>query len=194
MMFHKSAIICLLCLPFYFINLKANTWRLIAVFSFIISCVLTPHVITYFAGMIGYNTYGDYKPSALNFPVYIIFIVLYIFFLCDSYDIFEDDREMKFFVDIYLFSLCILLFAVKNDMIYRIRLYFVFVSLPAIPFILQKYSSSRTISRLGNEHLSINNIFVGLHYLYYLFFYWGYLALLALNNNTQYIPFCFFTS
>ena len=94
------------------------------------------------------------------------------------YDKICESRMQRIFVNLYIFSLCFLMLAVENDIVYRLYIAMAYASLPAVPIIInamRKYKYGNLV-KWG---------YIG----YYAAFYIGYIYLLYENNNPDYIPF-----
>ena len=174
-LFHKASIIGLIIPLFWAIRWKKKYWYPIVASCFAVSFLLGDTLISFFFNVIDFGGYAGYEASALNHPIYILGITAVALFLIDNRDRWAHTEIEQKFYDFYLFSLCFLLFAVKNDMIYRFYLIFAFISLPAVAII---WRSAGKLVRLG---------YVG----YYTAFYMGYLLLIYLAKDPFYIPFRF---
>lgn len=174
--FHKIAIVGVVIPLFWLFKLKKNQWYAIILASLACSFVLSDKVISFLATMIGFAGYSGYEASVLNNPIYCIGIAIVALLFASRRDKYVETEEQLKFYDLYLLSLCILLLAVKNDMVYRTYLLFAFASLPAVPIIWR--SSGNTI-KCG-------------YAVYYSAFYMGYILMLFIAKDSFYIPFRFF--
>lgn len=173
--FHKIAIVGLI-IPFFLrIKLSRGVWYVAITGSFACATLLGNTIISLFSSLMGYEGYASYEASLLNNPLYCIFIFVVALFFAYCRDKCVETKAQRMIYDLYLLSLCILFFGVKNDMIYRVYIIFAIASLPAIPIVWKKCGS---ICRLG---------YVG----YYTVFFFGYIAMLALSQNLCYVPFKF---
>ena len=125
-----------------------------------------------------YQGYETYEESVLNNPIYILLILFVIYFLVNKYHQLYKNEQEKFFIDIFLFSLTFLIFAVENDMFYRIYKVFALISIPGIIFICKNLRKELPIFEIG---------VVG----YYSAFYIGYISLWYIRNDSAYYPFKF---
>lgn len=189
--FHRSVLVAILIVPVDLFGWTKKKWMFVATASFALYFFLTPSLVAEVAGLIGFQNYASYEASVLDHPLYVLIIYLYTVLLISSYDEFEKDKKQKFFVDVYLFSLCFLMFAVRNDAIYRVRLFFVFISLPVLPYIFKNLTTRNFTRYICGLEVEFNGDIIRLHYVYYFVFYIGYISLLAINHNPYYVPFKF---
>lgn len=124
-----------------------------------------------------YQTFSTFDETLLNNPIYILVIVIVIFFFTSIYSkLYKTIRE-KFFVDLFLMGLVFLIFAVQNDMLYRVYVVLAFCSIPGITIIgknLTQYSFIKTSFML-----------------YYNVFYLGNVLLWHINKIRGYVPYEF---
>lgn len=189
--FHRSSIIVLAIIPITLIKWSKRRWIIAATVSLLISFFFSSGVIGRFATLIGYESYSTFEASFLNNPLYIVLMYLYVIILSCSYDEFIKNESDRIYIDIYMFSLCLLLFAVKNDAVYRIRILFLYMSFPALPVIFRNLTTEPFFEMILRKKMEGRSLMVSFHYLYYFFFFIGYILLLAFNNNTYYVPFKF---
>ena len=125
-----------------------------------------------------YRGLENKEESVLNLKPYILFIFFTVIYLTQKYyKLFTNSRE-KFFVDIFLLSLCLLIIAVQNDALYRMYITFALISVPGIITICKNLSKQNSL---------IEYAFVG----YYSCFFLGYIMLWYFSNKYQYYPFEF---
>lgn len=179
--FHKSAIVMLLLLVIYNIPWNKMLHQIIAVSMLVINFLQTEKLIAYIASWLNYDMYSSYEASVLDNKVYTLFIGAVLLILLYKYDKLYVNAEEKLFVDIYLLSMSFLLFAVTNDMLYRIYMYMALLSLPGITII------SKNASRFVAPAAIVRYLYVA----YYACFYIGYIGLLWFNQNEHYVPFLF---
>ena len=145
-------------------------------------------IVRFFAQIAGYNKYFNYSASLLNNPIYLFVVIVYIIMITDKYEMLKKKAKSKLILDLYIFSLIFLVFAVSNDMIYRVYIMFAILSIPAIPVALDEISVFRIA--LGNrKYNGLSLLLMG----YYCLFFFGYIWYLSRAGNAAYIPyrFCF---
>lgn len=187
--FHRSAYFALAVPLFFFIKWDKKKWYILLSLSLICNVVNVSVLIQRVASFVGYDQYYDYRASLLNNPLYIVLMTAFILLLIQKYKRFTSSQGDKRLFDLYLFSLIMLIFAVSNDMVYRVYVMFSVIALPALPILTSKVGLFRI--RISDVTVSRG---LGIVYIaYYLCFFFGYLALLTINNNVAYIPyrFCF---
>lgn len=187
--FHRIAYVTLLIPIILEFNWKRFYWLLILCFSLLGNMFGVNYIIKLITSKLKFNaSYLTYPASSLNHPIYVGFIVFVILYLLYHYGDFERlPKHKKQMVDLYIFSLCFLLLALPNDMIYRTYILFAFCALPSIPIVCQSLGATRAPIKFKHEQKIVEFLYVS----YYLMFNIGYMALLALSNNSQYIPFKF---
>ena len=137
------------------------------------------------------SNYLFYEASMLNNPIYVLFVVIVILFLLSHYDSYSKmSTEEKKIVDLYLFTLCFLIMALPNDVIFRVYVMLAYCALPAVPIICESTRPGFSRIRIKNEEYYILRLYI----FYYLSYYIGYITYLALNEKSAYIPFRFFFS
>lgn len=188
--FHRAAYILAIIPVVLLIKWKRTYWFFITIASVIINLVgarLMAAAVVYF---FGFNVrYVDFEASLLNNPVYVLFVVVVIFYLLSHYEAYTAmGPEKKRSIDFYLFSLCMLIMALPNDIIYRVYIMLSFCAIPGISAVCESTRPGFSRIRIKHEELLVERLYV----LYYLFFNIGYIALLAINQNTSYVPFRFF--
>lgn len=174
------------------IRWKKAYWLAVTTIALAINRLDTTGVFTFISDRLHFaKRYVHTESSVLNHPIYILFVVCFIFFLLSHYEAFSSQSiEKKRLIDFYLLSLCYLIMALSNDSAYRVYMIMAFCALPAIPIICESTYSGE--SRFGYRQ---NVMLVkGLYIFYYLSFYIGYLLFLAAKSDRSYIPFRFFFS
>lgn len=173
---HSAMIIFVSLIVFRYVNFTEKRIILLSV-AFLGMNVLKlgSFAFTIFSKYQGYETYEE---SVLNNPIYILVILFAIYYLISKYSILYKNETEKFFVDLFLFSLSFLLFAIENDIIYRIYKMFALISIPGIAFICKNLRKTYPIFEVG---------LVG----YYSAFYLGYISLWYIKNDSAYYPFKF---
>lgn len=180
--FHKMAYTFVILIPLRLIRWKRSYWVAIASVCLLLNLVGYERILARVANIFGFGVYVNYEASMLNVIPYILLIFVYILWLCHHYKNLTQDKRGKFFLDFYIFSLCFLLLAVRNDAVYRVYITFAFISLPALQFIWDR-------ARKFQEGM----IFKIGYPAYYVCFYCGYIGYLYITQNANYIPFqyCF---
>ena len=183
--FHKSAYAFILLLPFGMLNWKRSFHLILLLVCVIINLLFNGRqLIQPFAKLLGYSGYLNYAPSSFDVPVFTLFVVFVVVYLLYRYPILYQNKEEKWYVDIYLVSLSLLLVLVKNDIAYRMYIYFSFISPISISYIIK--NTSRYLR--GNIEKRLVKIgYIG----YYTALYWMFLLMQMLNHNIHYFPFRF---
>lgn len=188
--FHRSAYIMIIIPIVLSIRWKKAYWIVLTLVSVVINLVGARYIASFFAMRLGYGHYLSYSSSLLNNPIYIGFIAMVIFFFLSHYDAYiAMGKREKGLIDLYLFSLVFLIMAVSNDMFYRVYLILAFCSLPGVPIICESTRIGFSRIRIRHEEFFVRRLYV----LYYFVFYVGYMGLLAINQNSAYVPFRFFS-
>ncbi len=165
-------------------------WYVITVAAVVFNFVGVRALTTIMIRVLGFgSSYINYESSMLNNPVYVMFVVVVIFFLLSHYEAYSAaGKEIKRFIDLYLFSLCFLIMALPNDSLYRVYMMLSFCALPSVSAVCASTRPGSSRIRIKHEEYYVEKLYV----LYYLFFYIAYVALLAIKQNTAYVPFRFF--
>lgn len=183
-LFHKSAIIMLMLL--LVVNIKWGQKKFLFLWMSIVILNLfsTNKFIKFMFNYVGKSRYSHYEASVFNTPIYFCFIsVVIVFFVVNYRKLYENDYQKKC-IDIYLFSLCFLLFAVKNDMVYRIYIYLIYISIPGLVFVIDNMK----------KKLKYGNTLEMIYVIYYMSFYIGYFSRLYILKHPHYFPFKFIFS
>ena len=186
--FHRSAYFALIIPFLQFINWTVKKWRIALIVSVLLNVLNVSGLVRILAGLFGFNKYYNYSSSLLNNPAYLLLIIVLVLVVTNKYEVLIAKAKSKQVLDFYIFSLIFLIFAVSNDMIYRVYIMFAILSLPAIPVVIDG------VSRIK---ISINkkkfNAYGAVLICYYIFFFFGYIWYLSRSGNTAYIPyrFCF---
>lgn len=188
--FHTSAYLMGIIPILFSIRWKRAYWYVIVTASIVFNRVGLRALMAVVASRLHFSMrYLDYGASMLNNPVYVLLIVLVIIFLLSHYDAYSEMEENeKRIIDLYLFSLCFLIMALQNDVIFRVYIMFSYCALPAVPIVCQSTKVGVSRFRIRFEDMLVQKMYI----FYYLAFYIGYFSLLAIRNNTAYIPFRFF--
>lgn len=158
------------------LNIGKKTLIIIFFVCFIINLVFTNiSFLNPLISLIKYNGYIAWGSTKFDFKIYSAFIAIYCTFIFKNYDALSKNERDKNFIDLYILSLCFLLIAVKNDVLYRVYVMMCFFTLPAIYTIIKKQRKCILI-KMG---------FI----LYYLIIY--ILFLISVKNNIHYVPFLF---
>lgn len=186
--FHRSAYFILAIPLIRMVKWTVNKWRVALVTSVLLNILRDSNITRVFGRLAGFNKYFDYKASLLNNVPYVLLIVILVIFITNHYQDIVKRVNQKELLDRYIFSLVFLVFAVSNDMVYRVYITLAILSLPAIPMLIEGYSGVK----IRYNMLSLNALEV-LYVLYYLCFFLGYIWMLTYNGNQAYIPyrFCF---
>ena len=183
--FHRVSIGVLVLLLVRAVKWTKHKWCILAFVSFLLSILPISAIVNYAAGFFGYTGYATYEASLLNNPAYILLASFYVFVLCKYYNHLFCSENEKFFVDIFMFSSCFLLFAIRNDSFYRARIVFSLASIPAVPIIFKNRKKYKCLGIWGK-------IYQQLYLLYNAGFYCSYILYLFFMNKTAYVPFKFF--
>lgn len=200
MQFHRSAILIVpFILPCLFpIKWSGAIWRLI--FFVLLGINLTGAVeaiCQFFASGLSYGHYATYEASLLNNPPYLVLCLIFIWWMASVYDKLDQATKEDFFVNLFMIGMCLLPVAVKNDAVYRLRIYVQYISLPGMVKIICAYSTKDSarneIPIKENERVrSGNSSLLELLYVsYFMCFFIGYFTYLYLGDNTAYVPFQF---
>jgi hypothetical protein len=185
--FHKSAIAMLLILIIKHIKWTSNKWKFMTVIFLAIKILGSRSLLNILTIIFGYEKFVDRVASLLDNPIYILGVFLFVWWLCTRYDSLVNNSIDKFFVDIFMFTMCTLFIAVDNEAVYRMRIYMLFISLPAIPIVFGK-NIQKNSKRFG-----INRCMKVCYISYNMCFYIAYFVYLYLNNVTAYVPFKFYS-
>lgn len=140
-------------------------------------------LIRYISNLLGYSRYLGYKNTLFDFQLYIFFIFIVVVFLLYIYNKIEIKEKEKMFVDSYILSLSLLPLLITNDIMYRVYVGLVFISLPGLAIILKSIKE-----KFKKENLYLKGIFITYYIMLFLFF----LQSVIKSNNIKYIPFTFF--
>ena len=186
--FHQSAYLMLLLPLFFIIKFNQQFWLIAAIICLTLNIVGFTGLLNRVLSVIGYEQYLNYESSLLNNPLYTIFIFAGILLFVDHYAELTEDKQDKKYVDLYIFSLCFLLIAVANDMIYRFYLILAIISFPGLAVVLSKSYHTGGWFKLREGRVFVRCVYIA----YYLFFFVGYISYMAILQNTNYVPFRFF--
>lgn len=183
--FHSIAYVFLLLIVFRMISWSREKFMIIVSVTCGMSLLLAnDSFLNRIAKFFGFGSYIGYGNTEFDFPIYVLFIyVVTMFFLSSYHGLFNDEKE-KFFLDLYIFSLCLLPLLVKNDIAYRIYIMFMYLALPALPVIWKSFYNSE---KKANYYVCIGGYSIYYMALFILFFYQ-----MDLHRNIHYIPFEFF--
>jgi len=182
--FHSMGYIYLSLLLIKLIKWDEKKFYLISIGSLVMNILGENNVILQFlSSLLGYGKYNGYKDTMFNFPIYILFIFAVVILLIKNYKKIKTNEKEKLFLDTYIISLSLLPIFITNDIMYRVHIGLVFMSLPAIPIIL-KY--------LKDKSKKVNFIVKGGFILYYVLMFSLFIFLAMKTNNINYVPFTFF--
>ena len=186
--FHRSAYFLLFIPIIFIIKMNKNRWRMIALVFMFFNFIGLSRMMTIIERLIGNTNYSNYSSSMLNNPLYLILVLAYVFWITSNYDKLQLDKWERNFYDLYIFSITFLLFAVSNDMVYRIYIVLAIISLPAIQVVIENDVSSRIVlsKRLNSNGVGSLTLVLCA---YYICFFVGYILLLYKNHNSAYIPY-----
>ncbi len=185
--FHRISYIMLI-IPFVvYFPWNKITWLFALFMSLLLNLTNTSSIQAIIIEKLRFRpTYSTYEASPLNNPVYIAcIVVVFIYFLSRYNDYQGETREQKNKIDLYLFSICFLIIAISNDMIYRVYIILSYLALPGISVIMNSQYRHTARVYLKKELLVVKGVYI----LYYMVFYFGYLVLLVMDHNINYIPF-----
>jgi len=188
--FHRLSYILAIIPVVLSIKWKKKYWYVFTVAAVAVNVVGARIIAMVMARLLHFSRrYLNYEASMLNNPIYILFVVLVIFYLLSHYNAYTAmGYKKKRLIDFYLFSLCFLIMALPNDMFYRVYMVLAFCALPGVATVCEGTLPGFSRIRFRHEKLIVERLYV----LYYFFFYVGYIALLAINQNDSYVPFRFF--
>lgn len=179
--FHKSAWIFILLVPFSIVK-----WRKEFHVVLLLLCtginILSQNstFMMLFTKVFGFEGYLTYFESIFDFPLYTIFIMCYTGFLILRYNSLFMNGKEKWYIDLYICSLCILLLLVKNDQAYRLYVYLFYITIKSVTIILKNMPGRLSqILRYG-------------YIAYYSLMFWGFLIMQKLAGNANYYPFTFY--
>ena len=197
MQFHRSVVLVFLFfLPFLFpLKWSAARWRL--VFFVCLGINLSggvEFICQALASEFSYGGYANYEASLLDNPAYLLLCLIFFWWMTRIYDRLDDSTKGDFFVNIFMLCMCVLPLAVKNDMIYRLRIYLTYVSLPGLVKIIcaadqLDFWDSEKEDR-GIKY-SAGNLLKKMYVAYFVCFFIAYFTYFYLRNNIHYVPFKF---
>lgn len=184
--FHKSAYLFIGLLPFTWIPWKRSYHIILASLCIIMNLfTFDSQFMYFFAKTFHYDNYLVAESSIFDHPVYTIFIAgVIIFLLCKYSSLYSSEKE-KWFIDLYLLSLSLLLLFVKNDQAYRVYVYFSYITMISVAIII------KNMERKSKKGVVTFSIKTGC-FLYYTCLYWSFILLQAVLHNGNYYPFRFF--
>ena len=142
--FHKVAIVFLLLIPLRFIKWSNKSLFIVATVSLVMNLVFkNAAFMSYFIELFNFGSYSDYKATRFDIYIFSIFVFSVICFFLYHYKRLYKNEDEKFFVDMYILSLCMLLLVVKNDQAYRIYMMFLFLFLPAVEILTKNLVASK---------------------------------------------------
>lgn len=188
--FHKISYTFVLVPLLLSIKWQKAYWYVLTVVAIALNFVGVRALAAIAVRVFGFGSdYISYESSMLNNPIYVMFVTVVIFFLLSHYEAYAaEGKETKRIIDLYLFSLCFLIMALPNDSFYRVYMMLAFCALPGVPAVCASTRPGSSRIRIKHEEYYVEKLYV----FYYLFFYVGYVALLAIKQNTAYVPFRFF--
>ncbi len=186
--FHRSTYFLLAIPIIYIIKMNKTKWRLLALLFVGFNQVGLSRILSRIEGLVGNANYINYSASILNNPIYILLVLVYFFWITSYYDSLEIEKWERYYFNIYLFSIAFMLFAVSNDMVYRVYIILAIISLPGIQIVFQNDKSSRIVLSKKLNSSGIGIFSLGLC-LYYICFFVGYILYLNMTHNSAYIPY-----
>ena len=174
--FHSSVLVMLLLILFRKIDFTPTLIRRLAIICLIMNLLNVGTLV--FKIISRYSLYETYDASLLNFRPYVFAITFIVLYFTSIYSELYKSKEEKVLVDLFILSLVFLIFAVQNDMLYRVYIVLAFISIPGITIICKNLKGKRNYIEL---------CFVGYYSLFYIF----YVSLWYINNDTAYMPFKF---
>lgn len=183
--FHEASAVFLLLIPVRLIKWNKKKLFLLATSCFCASIALKgSSVMLLLMKFFNFESYYNYKTSKFDFAVFYLFVYLVVCFFVYQYKQLYRSQQEKFFVDMYLISLCALMLLVQNDVAYRIYIMLLLLFLPAIEIISKNMAASK---------VCISEFVPTCYVLYYgfmlvLFFY----SILKQDGQNAYYPFRFF--
>lgn len=187
--FHRSTYALLLIPIIFRIKWSKNKWRLLAFVFFMLNLFRASRFLSAIERWFGHSNYSNHRATLLDNVIYIFLLVCYIFWVTSFYDDLKIDVWKKRFLDLYLFSITFLVFAISNNMVYRMYISLAILSLPGIEYIMSNDRSPKmrfsvsSKSRVGSYSTVLT--------CYYIAFWCGYILYLSLSNNTAYVPYRF---
>ena len=136
---HANVIYLAILIPMAMIPWNRKTLAIIVVAAFALSCALNDMQALY--------DRLSFIPSAgrileqatpFDFMLYRVFILAVSLAMLRWYNKLFDGPREKFFIDLFILSLCVLQVAIKNDFIYRIYCIIAIMALPAVAIALGK--------------------------------------------------------
>lgn len=185
--FHKSAYAFVLLLPFGWIHWKRCYHLVLLSFCAVINLLLSgKQLLEPFAKMLGYEVYlSKYTSSIFDMSLFTILVIGVVLYILYRYPLLYENRKEKWYLDLYLVSLSVLLLLVKNDIAYRMYIYFSFIAPIAISCIVKNLKK--------NLKGIVENTILKAGYLsYYSALYWLFLVMQMLDHNIYYVPYEFF--
>lgn len=186
--FHRSAYFLLVIPIIFIIKMNKNRWRLLALVFISFNYIGLSRMMSRIESLTGNTNYTNYSESMLNNPLYLVLVLAFLFWITSYYDKLQLDKWERNFYDLYSFSIAFLLFAVSNDMVYRIYIVLAIISLPAIQVVIENDESTRIVisKRLNSRGVGLLTLIICA---YYICFFVGYILLLYKNHNSAYIPY-----
>lgn len=186
--FHKSAYAFIMLLPFGWIHWKRYYHVVILIICTMINLFISGRqLIEPFARLFGYEGYIKYTSSLFDMPLFTLLVLVVSLYLLYRYPLLYENKKEKWYIDVYLVSLDVLLLLVKNDIAYRMYIYFSFIAPIAISYIIKNLKK--------NLKSLVENVILKMGYLsYYSALYWLFLIMQMLNQNICYVPYQFFWS
>lgn len=175
---HRSAFFFLILVFLRNRNFKPKIIRILAAVSFICNVTNFGQILFQITQKIfGYGNVGiGYEASFLNFKPYVMLIFILVLFLTGKYEMLSKSDREQFFVNLFLLSLVFLIFAVQNDILYRVYIYLAMISIPGITVICKNLKSEFPLFECGAA-------------CYYGCFYLGYIYMWYRNQDSHYYPY-----
>lgn len=186
---HRVAYFMLLVPIILEINWNKWKWEILIVISFlgniymhdILSCVLKLFPVFD-------PRYANFPAAALNSPIYILFIFLVLLYFLVYYEDFASlGNRKKGIMNIYFFSLCLLIPCLANSVLYRVYIMMAICAIPGAAVIIEGIGESKHNLPIKDKEKFVE----GFYGIYYLSFFIAYMILLMLRSNASYVPFKF---
>lgn len=192
--FHRASYFMLAIPLVFLIKWNKVKWRVLAFVFLLLNLFDFSRLLIRLERLIGKTNYSNYSASILDNPAYVLVVFAFILWLTSSYDKIKIEQWDKRFYDLYIFSISFLIFAVSNDMVYRMYIMLAIISLPAIQTVVKNDRSVRVKTNNSNSSEGKTGLYTVILFCYYFSFWIGYILYLYYTNNSAYIPYRTFFS
>ena len=175
---HRSIIVQLIIMLLLKVKWNKKIFRNLSIICLGINMLKLNRLVPWLMQLFRYGSYGNYESSLFNNPIYVLFVFAVLQLIIEYYDKIVNECKRKQFVDLFIFSLCFLMIAVTNDMVYRVYICLALISIPGAFEIIEHIKKYK-----------YGNIIRYCYVFYYLFYYLGYIYLFYKNHNSSYVPF-----